>query len=333
MTRAKDRLVVMLEKPEEKKLVSYYEKGKNTGRYITRANSFADWIFPVITGYDCMSAVFDEIGFERSLVKTDENRSFAVSELVAKAFYSNEKTENENESENVSKISDEIKERLSFAYPFASLSKIPSKISVTDIKNGKLNADDKNIIPSSDELVSPGFLSDRTVLSAEIGTAMHTFMQYADFKKCEDSVEAEARRLLESAFITGEQFGMLDFEKLSMFFESGIYKEISRAKKVNRETAFAINLPISELYEETSASEFSGESTLIQGKIDCFFEDENGRFTIIDFKTDKVSDINELSKRYSLQLHYYKRAVREMTGREDIRNVIYSFSHSDYIEL
>lgn len=332
MTRAKDRLIIMLEKADKKALVSYYEKGKGGKNYISRANSFADWIYPVISLYDRMGEQFDEIEFERSDIKEDTNNCFTVTNVLSKAFYQNQKTEMNDNGNDISVLSEEIKKRVLFDYPYRELSKMLSKISVSDIKNGKLKAG-CDIDPSTNDLLTPAFLEDKTQKPEEVGTAMHTFMQYADYRNCERDCYSEARRLLENGYITGEQFEMLDFDKLSAFFKSNIYAEISNAKLVKRETAFTINIPICEMYEVTENSAFENETMLIQGKIDCFFEDKDGKFCIIDFKTDKVKDIQTLTERYALQLHYYKRAVKEMTGSADIRLVIYSFAHSDHIEL
>jgi len=332
MTRAKDRLVIMLEKVDKKALVSYYEKGRGGRNYISRANSFAGWIYPVISLYDRMNDQFDEIGFERSDIKADSNNSFTVTSVLSKAVYKNQKAETKEDDNGFSALSEDIKKRVLFNYPYRELSKVLSKISVSDIKNGKLKTGG-SITPSSNDLLQPAFLDDTAKKPEEVGTAMHTFMQYADYKNCESDCYYEARRLLENGYITGEQFEMLDFDKLAEFFKSGVYAEISKAEFIKRESSFTINIPISEMYEHADDSVFENETMLIQGKIDCFFRDENGKFCIIDFKTDKVKDIRVLSERYSLQLYYYKRAVKEMTGLNDIRLVIYSFAHSDYIEL
>lgn len=332
MTRAKDRLILMLECPEDKKLVSYYEKGIGSDRYISSANSFADLIYPVITGYEAMNAIFDEMCFERSTVKKDEKNSFTVSTVVSKAYYRS-KTENEDASgTDDTVLKAQINNRISFKYPFSQLTKIRSKVSVSDIKNGKLDIDKAHIIPSADDLNAPAFLSAVTEKAADRGTAMHEFMQYADYKNCEMSVEKEARRLLENGYLTGELYEMLDYKKLDDFFNSDMYSRISRAKQVKRESAFTFSVPLCEMYDGIDLT-LSDETMLIQGKIDCFFEDEDGGFCVVDFKTDKVKDIEILSQRYALQLYYYKRAVMEMTGTDNVRTFVYSFALSDHIEI
>ena len=55
------------------------------------------------------------------------------------------------------------------------------------------------------------------------------------------------------------------------------------------------------------------EPVVLQGSVDCTFI-ENGRLNIIDFKTDRVEDMEELWRRYILQLKLYAYAMREVTG-------------------
>jgi ATP-dependent helicase/nuclease subunit A len=99
-----------------------------------------------------------------------------------------------------------------------------------------------------------------------------------------------------------------------------------------RECAFTLSLSLCELYEGISEY-YSSETALVQGKIDCFFESFDGTYTVVDFKTDRVTDMHELVARYKLQLEYYKRAVIEMTGVSDVKMAIYSFFLGETIYL
>ena len=65
---------------------------------------------------------------------------------------------------------------------------------------------------------------------------------------------------------------------------------------------------------------------MVQGVIDCFFENPDGSFTVVDYKTDRVKTDEELVKRHSVQLNYYKRAVERMTGSRVSELLLYSFA-------
>ena len=63
--------------------------------------------------------------------------------------------------------------------------------------------------------------------------------------------------------------------------------------------------------------------------MDCAFI-EDGKFVIVDYKTDKVEDINVLYEKYVSQLKIYKYALEETTSI-DVKEIgIYSFYLSRY---
>ena len=70
------------------------------------------------------------------------------------------------------------------------------------------------------------------------------------------------------------------------------------------------------------------EQLLVQGVIDLFFENDDGTFTVVDYKTDYVGNDDEtvLIEHHRSQLRYYARAIEKMTAKKVSRAIIYSFS-------
>lgn len=334
MTRARDRLVLMLKKAEERKLFDYYTNSLSENKaYIRRATGFFDWIYSVICGYEKAEKLFSDADCDRVEILTDSDNCFEITFAdTQSAFRSSADSDSTCDEDKVSELCEQIQSRLSYKYPYRPLCKVRSKISVTDIKNGKLSYDESVFDPEKADLDIPQFLKTPSYTAADAGTAMHAFMQYADFPNCEKNIADEAKRLVEAGYITGEQFEMLNYKKLSEFFESSLYAELKAAKRVWREAAFTLNLPVSELYEAQDAV-FDGEMTLVQGKIDCFYQKTSGEFVVVDFKTDRVTAVTELVDRYSLQLYYYKKAVCEMTGTDDVSAFIYSFHTGECLRV
>ena len=66
-------------------------------------------------------------------------------------------------------------------------------------------------------------------------------------------------------------------------------------------------------------------TVLVQGIIDAYFEEED-RYVIVDYKTDKVysRDGRDLAEKYGRQLFYYRKALEQATGREVKEMLIYS---------
>ena len=207
----------------------------------------------------------------------------------------------------------------------------PSKLTVSRLKKGLIDEEHLVCEPSGADTaeIIPKFISETEVFdAAEKGTAMHMFMQFANYESCSESCEKEADRLLDEGFLDEQQRRYLDVEKLTRFFKSRFYFEISNSKGIYREQRFNLSVDV-----------FDGDlhaDVLVQGVIDLFYENDDGTYTVVDFKTDRVfGDDAEsvLIERHREQLMYYKRAVEEMTGCEVKNTYIYSFSLMREIEV
>ena len=116
---------------------------------------------------------------------------------------------------------------------------------------------------------------------------------------------------------------MLDITTLGKFFESELYQSIRNSKSVFREKRFSVS----------DIDRNSREKVLVQGVIDCFFENPDGSYTVVDYKTDRIKTADELVKRHKAQISYYKRAVEQMTDSKVSKMLLYSFALSCEIEV
>ena len=127
------------------------------------------------------------------------------------------------------------------------------------------------------------------------------------------------------------------------FFSSDIYSEMKNAVTLEREYRFNVKLNASMFTDDPKKKELlKDESVFVQGVIDCYFRDKNGRITLVDYKTDYIpAEIrgntekeNEFFvNRHSAQLTYYKTALEMLTGEKVSRTVIYSFSAARSIDI
>ena len=74
------------------------------------------------------------------------------------------------------------------------------------------------------------------------------------------------------------------------------------------------------------------EIVLVQGIIDAYFI-EAGGIVLVDYKTDKVKQLQELTERYHVQLEYYAQALERLTGLTVREKIIYSFTLGSEIEV
>ena len=71
-------------------------------------------------------------------------------------------------------------------------------------------------------------------------------------------------------------------------------------------------------------SRSNAQPMILQGAVDCMFE-ENGSLYILDFKTDRCYNKQELWERYGPQLTLYKEAMTRVMNKEVNDTVLYSF--------
>lgn len=176
--------------------------------------------------------------------------------------------------------------------------------------------------------------------SADIGTAVHVFLQFCDWNNVlENGIEAELARLTERGFITSDTAELVDRKKASRFFASPLFEDARNALRVWRELRFNILLPASDYTESAERRKLlSDEQLLIQGIIDCMYISADGRLRLLDYKTDRVPRDTDkaaamLAERYGEQMRTYMRAAEQITRMPLDRCVIFALSSGREIVL
>lgn len=205
-----------------------------------------------------------------------------------------------------------LRERFEFTYPYIDECKRPSKFAVTDLVHGESK--------EYSFTLKPRFVQQFGLTPAEKGTAMHKFMQFADFKAAEVDPAAELTRLREWEFLSEEEAESIDIRYIRMFFESDMYRRFIEADELLREYKFMVEYPME-----------SG-SVIVQGIADCVLI-ENGELVIFDFKTDSIKSASELLVRYKKQLDIYKDALEKVFEMPVKECVLYSLKLGKYISF
>lgn len=231
-----------------------------------------------------------------------------------------------------------VRDNIAFEYPYKTLSRLPNKVSVSKLYPAMLDSDETvcDIDPETaiPLIIPDGEQSEEEITAAARGTATHLFMQFCDFDSAENSVKEEAARLTGKGFLTSEKAEMLYEDEIKEFFSSGLYKRMSGARQSGRlffrEFRFNIGLDAAEFTNDPETKkELENETLLVQGVVDCFFEEEDGTVTVCDYKTDRIGKSREavaaFADRHRLQLTYYKKALERITKKKVGRLVLYSF--------
>lgn len=326
MTRTQDKLVFVSAYPNfEKSLADYKNLLLSTNckvdsNLFSRTKSYADWLILACLLHPCGKALR---GNGSSIMPQCTDSEIEIN-IIAGGTLQTHETVTENADAFVDEyIVNAIKENIAFTYPFEDILNIEAKTSVSVIAN-KAESEKYSFT------ALPSFMSDGGITATERGTAMHRVMQFFDFKKSED-IEAEIERLYEWQFISERERASLNIDALKTFFESDIFKRIKNSDIVKREMRFLTEIPAKEI-ESTLPDRFNDEKIIIQGAVDvCFVE--NGELVILDFKTDRVDDLSQLSDTYGNQLSYYALACQKIFGLPVKEKVIYSFAKGDTVKI
>ncbi len=346
MTRARERLYVTgLVKDPEKMLEDSKLDAKWYSRYSVMKNGgYMRWILTALEHrkltHSDMPYVIETV--MPTVSETVQERDTETAEIA------------ESEVVATDELRALVRERFDFVYPHAAASKIPAKLSVSKLVPTLLDEDaaelENDFEPYDFAEKRPLFLDGEAAdkaTGAERGTATHVFMQFCDFSRfvgvsdIRNAIEDEAARLVTYKFITKRMASLMNVEQLVRFFEGDTFAEISRAKRVVREHRFNVRMMASQFTEDAElATQLDGETLLVQGVIDCFYENEDGTVTLIDYKTDYIPrklDFSHASKllleRHRLQLLYYKTACEKITAKRVSRVAIYSFALGKCVEV
>jgi len=231
-----------------------------------------------------------------------------------------------------------LRERFRFVYPYREAQDTPSKTTVTELKGRHIEHDLANDAALASFLetkadnrkqfftyAKPDFVAQKAGLTAaERGTALHQAMQYIRFDKCGSAagVSEELDRLTEISLLTQAQRETIDTQKIVRFFESEVGKRVMGARNIWREFSFSLLYDAERFYPGSG-----GEKILLQGVVDCFFE-ECGGLTVIDFKTDRVTPetLEEKAKYYEPQIAAYSEALERITKKSVNERIIYFFA-------
>lgn len=215
-------------------------------------------------------------------------------------------------------------------------------------------------------------------IGAAIGDSYHHALAFYDYSK-------DISQL--SEFLSPEEYGLLNQEKLKKFLDSSLGQLFAKAYKENtlyREQHFMQEVEYEKLFpedgtegedaEEAVSSNASNvesnaasvksdadslkrninriesnresfvesnadshvdshvEKVILQGIIDAFIMEEDG-IILVDYKTDRVKDGEELRNRYQKQIDLYSEALEQILGKKVKRRVLYSFSLGEEVDL
>ena len=231
-----------------------------------------------------------------------------------------------------------LRARLDYRYPLVRIPTLPSKLTATELKglprDAELAEDSEPMQAETRPPIfrRPEFITQlRPLTGVERGTAAHIVMQYIDFTKTGsvESIQAEIARIEVLGHLNSRQAEAVNPHDILRFFLSEPGTRLLAAERVYREMRFSLLRPASLFFpvpeEAEDAAAFETEQILLQGVVDCCFEEPDESLTLIDFKTDYVTPetIERVAAQYRIQLQTYAMALSAMLGSNVEHAVLY----------
>jgi ATP-dependent helicase/nuclease subunit A len=113
-----------------------------------------------------------------------------------------------------------------------------------------------------------------------------------------------------------------------MYTKSELFKELKNAKEIYKEQPFYINLTSDEIFKNGLK-----DNILVQGIIDLYFINKENQVVLVDYKTDYVTNENELKEKYKVQLQIYKKALEQSLNKKVEKCYIYSVYLEKLIQI
>ena len=341
LTRAKEKLFIFATTKDYDKEYSMQtiklKNGKFNETLIASNTSYYKNLLPVIKYYNEFEADKKEFDIQRIEIKSNttdeelrnlfnikeaEEDSKSINDILITAF-NKEKVDKE--------LLKSIKENLESEYRYYEDAHTPSRVSVSELKQSKIDEEDVHITSlfqdenrDNDEYKIPSCLLEKEEKYTPVrkGLLIHFILQNLEFKSLntKSDIKNYIDKLKFENVISEQDSKYISITKIYNFLNSKIGKELKDAKKIFREYEFILK------NEKISNS-------LIQGIIDLFYITEDNKAILVDFKTDKLDNEQDFIDRYKIQLKIYKDAINTLTDYNIYKTYIYSFNLNKEIEL
>ena len=359
LTRAKEKLYITGRSKDftkyvqdKNKVLEMYESEniKLDAKLMKKANSYLDWLMYVYLFNQGRTITLKGESYKLSDIitlnvsnKKDLLKALAKEEVVEQIDLK-EKIEQilKNKSDEENKKSEQaLKELLEWKYDYIVDTTLPTKSSVTKIKQEKIKLEEILKGIESEEVeykksYTPKFMQeDKKISNAEKGTLVHLCIQRLDERKDYElkDIQNMILNLVEKEIITKNEADAIDVNLIYQYTKSQLFEELRQAKEVHKEQPFYINIPAKDVVSE---AENSKKNILVQGIIDLYYIDKNDNLVLIDFKTDYISNEpnakEKILDKYKVQLEIYKTALEQALNRKTSKTAL-CLVKSEYEEV
>lgn len=354
-TRAKEKLIITGAVNDPVKSAAKWKGGSGSKAQkvpefdILKGKCYMDWICMALMRHP-EGQLAEKLGIEQpGLYDGNDSSRWDIRLWDREEVLRDIRLEEHNEEELIGEVAltaaevpadthNEIIKRLEWRYPYSAYEKLPVKVTVTELKRyfDTEAADEYQMQAAPSIKRRPRFLEESAAMTAaEKGSLMHFVLQHIDFngEVSGTGIRKQIEGMVAVQLLTEVQAQNVDSQKIYKFMQSALGKRMLEARELYREVPFTMEVECAEVFGDIPAEGNGGEAIVLQGIIDCYFEEE-GKLILVDYKTDYVpgGELEQIKEKYRIQLEYYSRALTQITGREVAGKYIYLFWTDSVIE-
>ena len=341
LTRAKEKLFITgvekdlkveMQKKEEE-IQKYAVTQKLDSSLVQKYRSYLDWIELVYLAKPKEAQELIEV--QEHTPKEENSQEETVKQVSIQEIMQGQKEQDLKE----------IKQALEWEYPYQEAVLLPTKMSVTKIKEQAKEAENientkaivEDVLTDTNKpphvYRTPNFMAEElTITASQRGTLMHLCI--SKLQETEeytiDKLKDLLQQMVKQKQILPKEAEAISIQKLYEYTQSSLFQELKKAKEIAKEQAFYLQIPTKEIY-----GNHAEEPILVQGIIDLYYISEKGELILVDYKTDYVEKgkEEELVEKYRKQLTLYQRALEQAKKKKVDKIYLYSIYLQKSIEV
>ena len=301
MTRAEKKLYLVGKGSSEKLVDKYSGKSENNHLPVAEREAFMtfqDWMLAIHEAYK-------NLPFKVEFVTDEDLTEEKIGQIEVKSAIKPDDLSNNRQSENIAEALERLEavEELNAKYQSAiNLPSLRTPSQVKKLYEPVMDTDGVDVMAKTDHVkpsfALPDFSKKAKVEATAIGSAMHELMQRIFLSQkvtLEDISTALAQVSAED-----EVKARIRLENVLDFFENSTLGQLiqQNTDKIYREAPFAM------LKEDPE----SKEKFVVRGIVDAYLLLED-RLVLLDYKTDKYTNSEEIKDRYQGQMALYAEAL------------------------
>jgi len=321
-------------------------------------NSYADWVARAVVHHCDGKPLVDYSGTVKQQVNIPmamgAESHWTVSLVEANTIRGvNQTGDVDNELLQVIKAGNELPletdvaylgEKLTLDYDYRGTREVPAKLTVSELKRRfAQEALSETNMDSGEQLAAqhreylfnrPRFVQEAEGKSGlqgnEYGTLMHSVMQHLNLSGCLDTedISGQLAGMVNQEILTKEQSGYINVQAVAKFFKTAIGQRLKNASELWRELPFSRMLNADDYYDNVA-----GEFIFSQGVIDVLFKEADGKYILLDYKTDRITEPTAVKEKYALQIKLYTEAIESILGVQVAERYLVMLHDTSVIKL